>query len=247
MIKKFLYASISRYFWLVPFCAFLVGYFACYLYLAKTEVIVPSIMGKSLYDGLVLLSAKRLSMRIQAEREDQMFPAGTILDQFPKPDRFIRVNQTVYIVVSKLPAPKKIPNMIGMTEAALKKTSKEQGLDAACFFVPSSSEAGRCFAHYPCYGDVNDSDKIIAFFPFSDSEQLFLMPNIIGYSLEQVKNAFEKEKVVLEVFHNKSGDDSVHNCSRCIVGKQYPLAGTVVKRAEQQVVVQVQVREKNSE
>lgn len=237
MIKK-LFHTLSWYLWILPFIAFLGGYWACYFWITKSEISAPNIIGKNVHDGLALLSTQQLSLRIRAERDDPSFSPGTILDQFPKPDQQIKVNQTIYVTISKKPDPAIIPNMYGMTEQQIQTLCQKLGLEVESFTIPSHHPIQKCFAQYPLPSEQAHSKNIHVLIA-APQESLYLIPQLKGLPINQVKKSLEQANIVLEIFHEQTNVD--HACKDCVVVNQRPTAGTVIKDAER-LVLQLKVK-----
>ena len=237
MIKKILQAC-TWYLWVTPFIAFLIGYGFCYLWIANSEIVTPNLIGKTVHEGVVLLSSQRLSMRVRAEREDESVPAGTILDQFPKSDRLVKPNQSIYVTVSKSTPPAIIPDFCGKTEQQIQVQCQKLDLDVLFHHVSSHHQKGKCVAHYPQAGELAYSRKIIALIA-APQDDACLIPSFKGLPVEKVKHWFEQENIVLEVFHQQN--EASHSCKDCTIVSQRPAAGTVVRSSER-LVLQLRVK-----
>lgn len=239
MIKKLL-QKITWYLWLIPFIAFLGGYWLCYLWVQKTELTVPNIIGKSAYQAIVLLSEKRLSMRVRSVREDTTLPAGVILDQFPKADQLMRVNQNVYVTLSQKPVSPALPDFCGVTAQNIQAICHKQGLDLSIHSIPSYQAVGKCFAQYPQAGEVVHQKKMLVLIA-AQRDDACLVPRLKGLPVAQVKRSLEQANVVLEIFHEQTDVD--HVCKDCVIVSQRPAAGTVVQSSER-LVLQLSVQDK---
>lgn len=238
MIKKALRA-IAWYLWLIPFIAFLGGYWICYLWVQKTEIIVPNIIGKSAHQAIVLLSEKRLSMRVRAQREDTTLPAGVVLDQFPKADQLMRVNQNVYVTLSQKPTSQALPDFCGATPQNIQAACLKQGIDLSAYSIPSYQTAGKCFAQYPQAGERVQQKKVLVLIA-TPQDDACLVPQLKGLPVAQVKRSLEQENLVIEIFHEQTDVD--HVCKDCVIVSQRPAAGTVVKASER-LVLQLRVQD----
>ncbi len=240
MIKKALRA-ITWYLWLAPFIAFFSGYWFCYLWVQQTEIIVPNIIGKSAYQAIVLLSEKRLSMRVRSEREDATLPVGVILEQSPKPDQRMRSNQNVYVTLSKKPVSTPLPDFSGATIQNIQAVCHKQILEFTAYSIPSYQSVGRCFAQYPQAGEYIHQKKVMVLIA-AQQPVYSLVPRLKNLSILQVKRCLESSDVLLEIFHEKSDVD--HQCKDCIVIGQNPAAGTVVKSSDR-LVLQLRVQDRS--
>lgn len=238
MIKKALRA-ITWYLWLAPFIAFLGGYWVCYLWVQRTELTVPNIIGKSAYQAIVLLSEKRLSMRVRAQREDATLPAGVILDQFPKPDQLIRTNQNVYVTLSEKPASTALPDFCGATAQNIQAACLKQAIDLSVYTIPSYQPVGKCFAQYPQAGELVQQKKMLVLIA-AQHDDACLVPQLKGLPVVQVKHSLEQANAVLEIFHEQTDVD--HTCKDCVVVSQRPASGTIVKGSER-LVLQLRVQD----
>lgn len=236
MIKK-ISRFISDFIWIFPFIGFLSGYFVALFYVQNLEVIVPNIIGKNVYKGLSLLSAQHLGMRIQQEFDSELFSPGTILDQSPKANDTIRMNQHVYVTIAKKPDPIKAPEVQFINQNEILQRFNKLGINFKFYKINSNQLEEKCIAQYPNAGELIIDNKMSILIS-QKKDTYFLIPNIKGMSLDSVKEIFDKTNIVLEVFHQET--DSIHNKNNGIIIDQYPVAGTVVD-GNTQLVIQVEV------
>jgi beta-lactam-binding protein with PASTA domain len=238
MIKKIL-QKITWYLWLAPFISFLGGYWICYLWVQKTELTVPNIIGKSAYQAIVLLSEKRLSMRVRSVREDATLPEGVILDQLPKSGQLMRVNQNIYVTLSQKPLSFALPDFCGATAQNIQAICHKQGLDLSMHSIPSYQITGKCLAQYPQAGELVHHKKMLILIAAQQDDPC-LVPRLKGLPVVQVKRSLKQENVVIEIFHEQVDVD--HTCNDCVVVSQQPAAGTIVKTSER-LVLQLSVKD----
>src|SRR6185369_1575142 len=77
---------------------------------------IPEVKGKSIADATLLLENQGFSIVIQDSIYNDTIPKLVVVKQFPEPDATVKVNRTVYLVVSRSIAPIiEMPNLINMS------------------------------------------------------------------------------------------------------------------------------------
>jgi len=77
---------------------------------------IPEVKGKSIADATSLLENQGFSIIIQDSVYNDTLPKMVVVKQFPEPDATVKVNRTVYLVVSRSIAPIiEMPNLINMS------------------------------------------------------------------------------------------------------------------------------------
>lgn len=80
---------------------------------SRAEVVVPDLEGKSLMEGLRIVSELDLSLKQDTTEFDEALPAGTILRQHPPAGMQVRTGRAVQVAVSKGGQVVFVPNVIG--------------------------------------------------------------------------------------------------------------------------------------
>ena len=107
--------KIKQYIWILPFAIFILGYYFLNLFISGPNIEAPNLIGKQANEALVIASNSSLSIKIIGEKEDPELQEGTILHQTPINQK-VKRNQSLYVLISKKPAPKTIPNLLNKTE-----------------------------------------------------------------------------------------------------------------------------------
>lgn len=90
---------------------------------------IPEVKGKSIADATSLLEKQGFSIIIQDSVYNDTLPKQVVVKQFPEPDATVKVNRTVYLVVSRSIAPIiEMPNLINMSFRNAELELKVRGL-----------------------------------------------------------------------------------------------------------------------
>ena len=136
-----LYNSKHNAMWLLPFLAFGIGYFCLQFFITEHTLQAPNLVGKDLLQATKISSDLKLNLRIIAEKEIADAQPGTIIKQNPLPGTSIKSHQSIFIVITKLPAPVIAPNFIGKNEPQIEKICKEKSIKNRIYLLPSSYPA----------------------------------------------------------------------------------------------------------
>lgn len=224
--------------WLLPFVGFVLGYMGTYLFMQKETTITPNVIGRSLQESVAILSKQRLGIRLMREQEDVSMPEGIVLDQIPKADNKIRQNQNVFVTVSKKPSLLEAPDFLGCNIKDIQIRSSRSDIDILNIGLFCSSPRNTCIAQYPCPGAQLIRKRMFLCIS-NGSFPLFIVPNLKGFLVDQVKDFAHSNDVSLEIVHLQNvGED--HSCGDCHVVDQRPISGSIVS-LEQPLQIQLQV------
>lgn len=224
--------------WAIPFVSFLVGYIVTYSFMHKGSVPTPSIIGKPVQEALEMLSQDYLSMRILRVQEDPLLPTGIIIDQLPRPGQKIRINQNVFITVTKSPTAQQVPNLIGQKYKAIQEIATKQGFDIRPISIQSPQPAHTCIAQSPQAGTVLGNKKLFIYLS-AGNQSIKIMPSLTGSPVPEVAAFLKKEGIYNEIFHSGLIDEH-HECTQCHVVDQRPVAGSFIDTSKP-LHVQIQV------
>ena len=98
---------------------------------------VPPLVGKAVAEARAELADEEFGLEIRGERFDENVAPGLILSQQPASGR-LREGRAVRVVVSKGPAPRQVPDLAGLDQAAAGRRLEEVGLAAR--FAAENSE-----------------------------------------------------------------------------------------------------------
>ena len=91
---------------------------------------VPALRGKTLAEARAEVADERFELKVGRPRFDEAVPADVIIEQDPSPLRSLKEGRSVTVVVSKGPAPRAVPDLAGLDQAAAEQKLTESG------FVP---------------------------------------------------------------------------------------------------------------
>lgn len=220
---------LRHYLWIVPFASFLGGYSIMSMLYTNKTIKTPSVIGMHLDQAVRLLSDQQLNVRILAEKEDPDIPAGTIVSQNPLPQSAIKPHQSIFLVISRLPQPRKVPNFIGCSLEDIEKKAQELGVKYKCYTQASNYPAGSCFAQWPAAGTTLDTNPVIIYMATPEQRPV-IMPNLIGRPVPDVTEFLINHDMVPQLIHQPSVPDG-HICSSaCMVADQRPSVGSLVAR-----------------
>jgi beta-lactam-binding protein with PASTA domain/tRNA A-37 threonylcarbamoyl transferase component Bud32 len=89
---------------------------------------VPSLRGKTIAQARAEVADEEFEVRTGPDRFDETLPPGQILEQDPSPLRQLREGGTVTVVLSKGPAPRAVPDLTNLDQAAAEKALTDRGL-----------------------------------------------------------------------------------------------------------------------
>jgi serine/threonine-protein kinase len=89
---------------------------------------VPAVAGLSVVEATAAISDATLEVGSTTEAYDAKIPVGSVVTTNPAPSTSLKRGQSVVLVVSKGPAPVKLPNLVGKPAAAAVATLQKLGL-----------------------------------------------------------------------------------------------------------------------
>jgi len=90
---------------------------------------VPDVRGKTVDEATALITENNLAVGTTKQAFDEKVDKGLVVSATPKVGTELKRGQTVDLVVSKGPAPVKIPNLVGQTKEAATATLTKAGLE----------------------------------------------------------------------------------------------------------------------
>lgn len=210
--------------WITPFVMFIAGYYCAYRLVTPEVYEVPTVVGKSAYEALQLLSSARLHVSIVAQREDSVLPEGTVISQNPAPLQKIKPQQTVFLIVSQKPPVLPIPLFIGRKETEVDALARSHEVTIKKISIPHTAPRGVCVAQTPQQGTPAQGTPCLVYVSAGKDSRV-IMPDCRGLSLTQVVNFFADRAISTELFHASSCNED--RCT-CTIIDQRPLPGTCV-------------------
>jgi beta-lactam-binding protein with PASTA domain len=196
------------------------------VFLQKKSIDTPNIIGRSLQQGMIILSNKGLSLRLLREQEDADLPQGVVLDQIPKPKQKIRPSQNIFVTISKKPKQALTPDFLGNNQKDITKGCLKKSIQSKLFWIKSFYPTNTCIAQYPQPGQALDGNKVTVYVS-QGSEQLFVVPDLKHCLASDVLKYFDGENIMIDVFHIQQIEDG-HVCFDCKVVDQKPMPGSIV-------------------
>jgi len=228
---------LSRFFNLIyfslPFCCCLLGYLVANHWFCPKEVVTPNLIGRQLSDCTTELAEQKLSIRFLNQREDDVYPEGTILEQIPKPGNTIKLQQQILLVTTKKPEVPKTPSFVGLTQEEATNFAKTHGFALTYKKLPTSYFNNRSFAQSPLIGEPNDTKKITVL--LGESKPLFvIVPSLIGKTTREFLQLTSQIQIKTECFCR--GDKiNPYDSPHILITNQNPMPGSIIDLKKQQL------------
>ncbi len=217
---------IKDYIWILPFLFFLGGYIAVHFFFNIDEISTPSLVGKNVYQALIILSDHKLNPRILDEKEDADLPSGTIMSQTPIAGQKIKPNQSIYLLISKQPATQKTPNLLNKKLNTIKKEVDTYNAHLQIYEIPHTHPKNHCFAQFPLPDNLLKHNTITAYVS-SGNNMPIIWPNFTGYLITDALDFLQSHNIYPQIIHqNERGPG--HVCKNCVIEYQHPRAGSLI-------------------
>jgi serine/threonine-protein kinase len=228
MLKKILKLSIMLAVVTTVFC-FVFDNVMETLVHSRKEVVVPNIVGKSLYDAVEKLSKNGLAVKKAGKEFSQKLAAGTILRQIPSAGMTVREGRIVNVTVSQGGEVTIVPNIVGQNFRSAGIALKYLGLvvgevSQKCSI---SFEKGIVLSQDIVAGKVVNKGSIINIEISNGppSNGIVFMPNFVNKNLREAKIWAAQNGIAVSVIKT---DKNLFGCEADTVVKQYPEADTDV-------------------
>lgn len=217
---------INQIKWTLPFIAFIFGYFSLQYFIADPQIQTPNFIGKDILKAVKISSHYKLNLRIIAEKEIPDATPGTIVSQNPLPDSPIKKDQSIFIVIAKLPNPIKTPVCIGKRQKEIEQMCKEQNIKHRFYFLPSNYPTGQCFIQMP-YAEQNLEEKKVSCYISTGNQNQYVFPDFIGQNIDVVIDFLQKHTINFDIYHK---NQKIHPpyTKNYTISYQKPLAGTLI-------------------
>ncbi|HEX7166636.1 MAG TPA: PASTA domain-containing protein [Acidimicrobiales bacterium] len=204
--------------------------------LAATDVTkpshaVPDLQGRTLADARRLVADEEFSIDASRRAFHETLPVGAIVSQSPLPGDPLKEGRAVRVVVSKGPAPRKVPDLAGLTTDEAKARLAEEQLT----FVPvdefsDTVEKGRVVDWAPRDAELARGASVTV--KISAGKQPKLLPDLGDRALDALKKALEG--LGFTVAQEEAFSDDVEKGK---VIETRPAAGTELQPGETVTVV----------
>jgi len=209
--------KVFSLFWLIPFAAFVGGYFATRLLFSVSKVPVPLLVGLSLESGIKRASDNQLSVQIIAEKTDSDLQPGTIISQKPLEHQIARQHQVIYIVTAKRPETKKTPDLCGKACEEAAQELEKAGISYKIITL-SLSSAKTIIAQWPApHEPLMEPIKLYN----AQQQESFIIPDLSTRPLAEVVSFLEKHQIPTQITYREPAEAYQ-------VDQQRPLAGTII-------------------
>jgi beta-lactam-binding protein with PASTA domain len=225
IIRKYFFKKLSLL-WILPFLAFLFGYVLSSYLLQKRELQVPHIIGKTLAEGVQILSEHRLGLRLLVKHEDASLPEGIILDQLPRPLQKIRSNQAVLVTLSTRKKILLMEDFYGKKRKDCLEYAEKKGIELSIVDLHDRHCKNICIAQIPSLGQELLTKKITLFFS-AGPKKIMTMPLLKGFCVKELDSILQERDVSTEIIHTTPVASS-HACDNCVIIEQQPFAGALV-------------------
>lgn len=186
------------------------------------ETVVPAIEGKNLTEAQKLIKSARLSIDIEEEIASLQYEKDTIISQEPAAGRSVKKGSKVRVKVSTgSEGQLTVPNVVNYERENAKTMLEDMGFVVVFSDEESETvETGYVIRQLPVSSTVAKMGDTVRLYVSkkSDKEQVDV-PNVIGKSLAQAKNAIEDAGLVVGNVAEQESEQAVGT-----VIKQSPLA-----------------------
>jgi serine/threonine-protein kinase len=192
-----------------------------------SEVTVPNLVGESLQQANLQLSALELRLRVDGRRFDDQIPSDRILSQVPSPQSRLKKNRTVRIVVSQGTKRIQVPELRGETLRVGQISLLKRGLALGMISTATSDtvEKDRIIAQDPpSQAQPATSPTVNILISSGKRNKEYLMPDLAGRNLEQVSRAMQNAGITL----GKLTYQLTPGLARGTILRQFPLPGQKV-------------------
>jgi serine/threonine-protein kinase len=200
---------------------------------SRKEVVVPNIVGKSLYDALEKLSKTGFAVKKVGEEFSQKLAAGTILRQIPSAGMTVREGRIINVTVSQGEDISVVPNLVGQSFRSADITLKYLGLVVGKVSQKCSisSEKGVVISQDIVAGKVVNKGSIINIEISNghSSDKIIFMPNFINKNLREAMVWAAQNGIAVSVIKT---DKSFLGYETDTVVTQYPEADTDITDAK---------------
>lgn len=153
------------------------------------EVVVPSLVGKTQADAEKMLAEKGLILKVSSKRFNPDIPEGQVVDQVPGNGSILKANRSVKVLISLGARKFAVPNLIGTSLRAAQLTLAQRRLALGNTLYTHTPEGDPSTVIYqsPQAGAQEGSDPSVhVLISLGAAEQAFIMPDLIGQSVELV-------------------------------------------------------------
>lgn len=217
----------KHFLWLIPFISFVMGYFVLTFFLRAPIIQTPSLIGKTIHEASIILSENQLNMRIINQKNNNELPVGTILSQSPAVHQKIKVQQSVFVVISKREPYSIIPDLRTQSVDGAHAIIAHLGAHAIVHRLQSMYPTNQCIGQIPAPHESITTSSINLYVSDGNNRPI-IWPNFKNQPVNDVQQLLASYAIEFEVLHAYQLQ-SDHNCQNCYVADQRPLAQSLIK------------------
>ncbi len=153
------------------------------------EVMVPRIVGMSLSDAQSTLERVGLSLHVQRRVFDNDTPKDHIIEQDPRPNRWIKVNRKVEVIVSMGAELVSVPDIVGMSPREARVALSSAGLTYGTELTDFSSqipEGSIMLQDPPPFSRVEKGTSVTVTLSRGVAPETVVVPSFIGRPYAEV-------------------------------------------------------------
>ena len=189
-----------------------------------SEVAVPDVVGRTVAQAGELLARSELVIKVRGHRFDDSVPPDQIITQSPSVATKLKRRGSVKVLVSLGPRRVLVPDLKGKTLRASRYLLLQRGLTPGLTSMirTNGDEEGTVVSQYPVPQHQETRSPTVNLLVSSGRRKAgYLMPNLVGESLEEVSRT-------LELWHIELGEvayRSLSGLARGTVLRHTPAAG----------------------
>lgn len=193
----------------------------------KKEVVLPNVVGKSIYDAAEDLSKAGFGLKKDGEEFNQNVPSGIVLRQNPPAGMNVREGRLVKVTISQGGEMIYVPNLVGQTvraaDISLKYSTLVMGEVSRKYSF--AVKKGTVLSQDIAVGSSVDKDSVVNIV-VSDGpppEGIILMPDFVNKNLEEAEMWSSRYGIALNV-----AGGNISGIKTDTIAKQSPEADTDV-------------------
>jgi len=231
--------KIQSFLWIVPFLAFVYGYFSISLFFPVRTIIMPQLIGQPLITVMPLLSQHHIYPQVVAQHEDNDIDAGIILSQIPAAGKKIKPYQSIFITLSTRANPIRAPQCIGEQNDSLTKLLQKNTLGSKQYYLPCAYLHDTCFAQYPSPRKKLTEKQQLIIYLAQQSSSIKIFPNFKEKEISTVIDFLSLYSIAPEIIEKES-KTTLTTTSQARILDQRPLPGSFV-HLNQSIIVQLYI------
>jgi len=160
-----------------------------------SEVIVPSLVGQTVFQADNLVLSSQLNLRVAGHRFDNVVLPDRIISQSPSPTSQLKRHGTVKVYVSLGPRRILVPNLMGKTLRASHYLLLQRGFNLGLTSMIGSKQnkLGTVLSQYPLpKHEEARSPNVNLLVSSGKGEEGYLMPSLVGRRFDPVSRILER-------------------------------------------------------